>query len=116
MCNEDTSSTPILNKIIFVDHRRYLPMDHPWRKDKRYNGKVEQRHVPRMFSGDDLLKQLEKVEKYIPGKRLSSKKKEQGTSSDVHAKKRLKANMHDRKKQKRAVKTTNWKRKCIFGS
>ncbi|XP_062085595.1 uncharacterized protein LOC133791693 [Humulus lupulus] len=66
--NVDASSFPILGKISYMGHRRFLPLDHPWRKDKRYDGKIENRPPPKLLLEDDILKQLDTVDEFIPGK------------------------------------------------
>ena len=42
VCNEDTSSISVVSKIVYMDHRHFLPVNHSWRKDRRYNGQTEQ--------------------------------------------------------------------------
>ncbi|KAK3219394.1 hypothetical protein Dsin_013364 [Dipteronia sinensis] len=58
VCNGDTSSQPLRNKICYMGHRRYLSLDHPWRKSKKYDGNVETSDLPELLSGEDILKQL----------------------------------------------------------
>ena len=43
ICNEDTTSFRIRDRIAYAGHRRFLHKNHPWRKDKNYDGKIEQR-------------------------------------------------------------------------
>ena len=62
VCNVDTSSFPILGKISYMGHRRYLPLDHPWRKDKGYDGKIENRPPPKLLLEEDILKKLDIVD------------------------------------------------------
>ena len=59
VCNGDTSSQLLRSKICYMGHRRYLSLNHPWRKSKKYDGNVETRDAPEMLSGDDILKQLD---------------------------------------------------------
>jgi hypothetical protein len=47
-------------KYCFMGYRRYLPMDHPFRRNKRkFNGKQELKCAPEVPSGDEILRQLE---------------------------------------------------------
>ena len=68
VCNVDTSSFPILGKISYMEHRRFLRLDHTWRKDKGYDGKIENRPPPKILLEEDILKQLDTVDEFIPGK------------------------------------------------
>jgi hypothetical protein len=92
VCNENTSSHRLRSKICFMGHRRYLPLNHPWRKSKLHDGKWELRPPPKKLSGDDILKQLHAVRYGKPGKHPSNK---------------------DRKR-KRTPDEINWTRKSIF--
>ena len=58
----------VLGKIGYMGHRHFLPLDHPWRKDKGYDGKIENRPPPKLLLEDDILKQLDTVDEFIPGK------------------------------------------------
>ena len=43
-----------------MGHRRYLPMDHPFRRNKRtFDGKQELECASEVPSGDEILRQLE---------------------------------------------------------
>lgn len=60
VCNKDTSYTRLRGKYCFIGHHRYLPMNHPWRKNtKDFNDRREMRQPPRKFSGDDILDQFD---------------------------------------------------------
>nr|XP_043615861.1 uncharacterized protein LOC122587759 [Erigeron canadensis] len=65
-CNEDTPSTRVRGKISYVGHRR-----HKWRMNKNFNGKIETRRPPNDFSENDILSQLNKLPKLMPGKHPS---------------------------------------------
>ena len=68
VCANETSSFRIRSKISFMGHRRYLPPNHPWRKSKEYDGRVENRIPPKTLSGEDILKKLNSIWKGQPGK------------------------------------------------
>ncbi|XP_020271010.1 uncharacterized protein LOC109846198 [Asparagus officinalis] len=68
VCNEDVTSEGLRGKLCFMGARRNLPEDHEWRRSKYFNGLVEDRPPPRLFSGDDILRQLDRVYKARPGK------------------------------------------------
>ena len=54
-CNEDTMSCRVSNKVVYVGHdRRFLNVDHPWRKILDYNGEHETRGPPRQFSQEEI--------------------------------------------------------------
>ncbi|MBV8802557.1 MAG: DUF4218 domain-containing protein [Gammaproteobacteria bacterium] len=78
ICNENTYSNSILDKICFMGHRRYLPKDHHWRKSKKFNGKVECGGPPIEMTGDDILSQLAKLPEMKFGKSLAKKKRKRG--------------------------------------
>jgi hypothetical protein len=47
-------------KYCFMGHRRYLPMDHPFRRNKRtFDDKQKLKCAPEVTSGDEILRQLE---------------------------------------------------------
>ncbi|XP_066353593.1 uncharacterized protein [Miscanthus floridulus] len=66
-CDENPCSCGLRNKIGFLDHRRFLPNDHTWRKNKSFNGRHEKREKPRKFSADEVMARLNEV-CYVPGK------------------------------------------------
>ncbi|KAF5441866.1 hypothetical protein F2P56_037196 [Juglans regia] len=50
-------------KFSYMGHRRFLPMDHRWRKQaSAFDGTKEINHPPIVPNGDDILRQLENVE------------------------------------------------------
>jgi hypothetical protein len=55
------------NKIGFIGHRRFLPSDHPWRKNKSFNGHHENREKPRKFTTDEVMSRVDATS-YVPGK------------------------------------------------
>ncbi|XP_072087746.1 uncharacterized protein [Arachis hypogaea] len=53
-CNDETSSIYLKHshKTVYMDHRRFLPMNHPWRHNKRsFNRKTELRSPPQLLEG-----------------------------------------------------------------
>jgi hypothetical protein len=49
-------------KWCFMGHRRWLPLDHPWRRNKRrFNGAQEMDSPPEVPDGDEIMRQLECV-------------------------------------------------------
>jgi hypothetical protein len=62
VCMHSTRSRWLYNgkKNCYIGHRRYLPMDHPWRRNKRaFDGTQERECAPNVQSADDILGQLE---------------------------------------------------------
>ncbi|KAG6527177.1 hypothetical protein ZIOFF_009271 [Zingiber officinale] len=56
-----------------MSHRRYLPLNHKWRKDKNsFDGTVEMRLPPKSFSGKDILSQVQDLEGIILNYSLSN--------------------------------------------
>ncbi|XP_042441453.1 uncharacterized protein LOC122026804 [Zingiber officinale] len=77
-CNKDTCSMRLTNggKECYMGHRRYLPLNHKWRKDKHsFDGTVEMRLPPKSFSGKDILCQVQDLEGIILGKDTTRKTK-----------------------------------------
>ncbi|RVW66346.1 hypothetical protein CK203_065230 [Vitis vinifera] len=74
VCNEDTSSLGIRSKICYMGHRRFLPLDHGWRRSRQHDGKPEFRPPPRMFSSDEILQQLCCLKHRKPGKTKDTNK------------------------------------------
>jgi len=56
-----------------MGHRRFLPIDHPWRRKKDVFGMTENRAPPKPLSGDDVLFQVQDLEN-IPLTRAPHKK------------------------------------------
>ncbi|XP_042459537.1 uncharacterized protein LOC122043125 [Zingiber officinale] len=67
-CNEETPSKGIRNKIAYIGHRRFLPLNHPMRRSKQFDGKMETRSPPKELTAEDILAQLEHVHVCLPGK------------------------------------------------
>jgi len=77
-CDKDPCSRRIRNKICYIGHRRWLLLDHPWRKRKDFDGQIEKREKPQEFSAEELREQLERVKDVRPGKHPQSNKRKRG--------------------------------------
>ncbi|KAL6323438.1 hypothetical protein AAG906_039008 [Vitis piasezkii] len=51
----------IRSKICYMGHRRFLPLNHSWRRSRQHDGKLEHRPPPKTLSGEDILQQLSHV-------------------------------------------------------
>ena len=57
----------------YMDHHVFLPMDHPWRSNKRsFNGKTEFRPPPAPLKGIDVLNSLRDFENVFGKKKKRS--------------------------------------------
>ncbi|CAN6171423.1 unnamed protein product [Urochloa humidicola] len=74
-CDKGPCSKRIRNKICYIGHRRFLPKDHPWRRKKCFDGRVEERDKPGEFSTEELIEQLERVKDVRPGEHPQNKKR-----------------------------------------
>ena len=57
VCNYETSSMYLKHskKMCYMDHRRFLDPEHPWRLDKRkFNGEIEMGVCPGILTGEDI--------------------------------------------------------------
>ncbi len=81
-CHYETCSQRLNNskKTCYMDHRRFLEMDHPWRHSKRlFHGKVEERSAPTRLSGieiSELLADYKNAFGKMPDKAKKRKKPE----------------------------------------
>ena len=96
-CADKTSSSHVRRGISFMGHHRYLPPNHPWRKRKEYNGKIEMGMPPEILSGDEILERLNSIWKGVPGKNEKVLKIEKR-----------------RMREEGYTNDTNWKRKSIL--
>ncbi|XP_060182289.1 uncharacterized protein LOC132611948 [Lycium barbarum] len=75
-CNYDTCSQYLKHshKMCYMGHRRFLPRDHPLRKDKKsFNGQEEHRPAPTPLSGVELFEELREFNNvYGKGKKKAS--------------------------------------------
>lgn len=71
ICQMDTHYCRLKNgrKCSFMGHRRFLPTDHPWRRNKSsFDGKRELRMAPQRLSGEEVLHVLENLDPIMFGK------------------------------------------------
>ena len=61
-------------KLGYLGHRRYLPMDHPWRKSLDFDGEIEDRDALEKFTLQEVLVELEKVKDVCLGKHGGKRK------------------------------------------
>ncbi|CAL1411660.1 unnamed protein product [Linum trigynum] len=65
VCSKDTKYEWLYNgrKFCYMGHRCWLSNGHRWRKDKdAFDGTIEKRGQPRIFSGDEVLDQVQDLE------------------------------------------------------
>ncbi|XP_016452815.2 uncharacterized protein LOC107777332 [Nicotiana tabacum] len=71
-CNYGTNSRYLKHsrKMCYMDHHVFLPMDHPWRSNKRsFNGKTEFKPPPPLLKGTDVLNDLQIINNVFGKKR-----------------------------------------------
>ncbi|KAL6348147.1 hypothetical protein AAG906_039595 [Vitis piasezkii] len=85
----DCSSFRLQNgrKCCYMGHRRFLPIDHRFRRDKKsFDGNEEHRAAPKQLSGEDVLHQLDGMEHITLGKtsknKMSAKRKREHNICD----------------------------------
>ena len=79
-----------------MGHRRFLPIDHRFRRDKKsFDGNEEHRTAPKQLSGEDVLYQLDGMEHITLGKTLKNK-------------------MSAKRKREHVELEHNWKKKTFF--
>nr|XP_016479230.1 PREDICTED: uncharacterized protein LOC107800549 isoform X1 [Nicotiana tabacum]XP_016479237.1 PREDICTED: uncharacterized protein LOC107800549 isoform X1 [Nicotiana tabacum]XP_016479240.1 PREDICTED: uncharacterized protein LOC107800549 isoform X1 [Nicotiana tabacum]XP_016479244.1 PREDICTED: uncharacterized protein LOC107800549 isoform X1 [Nicotiana tabacum]XP_016479251.1 PREDICTED: uncharacterized protein LOC107800549 isoform X1 [Nicotiana tabacum] len=89
-CHKDAQSVSLRNKLCYMGHRRFLPMDHPWRKNRRLvDGKIEMGVAPNPLTGDEALEQLQSLRNVTYGK---GQKRKRNVPNDAY----------------------NWRKKSIF--
>ena len=96
VCLDETTSLYLNNghKCCYMGHRRFLPIDHKWRREKKqFNGEREHRQPPRTLSGEEVLQQLLRIEQVEFGKA---------------------PDLLQQKKRKRVQNSSNWKKMSIF--
>ncbi|XP_055830880.1 uncharacterized protein LOC129899907 [Solanum dulcamara] len=88
--HKDTQSISLRNKLCYMGHRCFLPMNHPWRKNRMlFDGKVEMGIAPSPLTGDEPLMQLYELGNVSFGK---VQKRKRNVSNNAY----------------------NWKKKSIF--
>ncbi|WMV18529.1 hypothetical protein MTR67_011914 [Solanum verrucosum] len=89
-CHIDTQSISLCNKLCYMGHRRFLPMNHPWRKNRvLFDGKVEMGFAPSPLAGHEALMQIQELGNVSFGK---GKKRKRNVSNNAY----------------------NWRKKSIF--
>jgi hypothetical protein len=64
-CLDDTDAVQLPNnsKIVYMGHHRFLPKDHPYRRNKKdFNGTIEKRLAPKYRDRPTILQELNKLE------------------------------------------------------
>ncbi|XP_074379270.1 uncharacterized protein LOC141720620 [Apium graveolens] len=80
VCNYETSSMYLKHsrKMCYMDHRRFLNTEHPWRLDKRkFNGQIELRDCPKVLTGIDIEELLAGFVNHFRAKKPEKKRKRQ---------------------------------------
>uniref|UniRef100_A0A2N9GCW6 Transposase-associated domain-containing protein n=1 Tax=Fagus sylvatica TaxID=28930 RepID=A0A2N9GCW6_FAGSY len=73
-CNDKPYSESLESKIGYTNHRGYLPVDHPWRKSRAFNGKIEKRKRSLELPVQTIQEQLEKMPGITLGKNPNGKR------------------------------------------
>ena len=69
-CLDDTDAVNLPNnsKIVYMGHHRFLPKDHPYRRNKKsLNGAIEKWGQPKYYDGTEILEEVNKL-KIVLGK------------------------------------------------
>ena len=81
VCNEKTVSRKLKDKIYYMGHRRYLPIDHKWHNSRQHDRSRELGVMPITLTGEKVLMQLEHVSIEKSGKHPSNKDQKRKRSS-----------------------------------
>ena len=73
VCNEETSSKRLRDKICYTGHRCYLPIDHKWCNSRQHDGTREHRLALKLLTSEQILMQLDHVSVQKSGKHPSNK-------------------------------------------
>jgi hypothetical protein len=124
-CMYSTRSTWLKHgkKYCFMGHRRYLPMDHPFRRNRRtFDGKQEFECAPEVPSGEEILTQLQgmvfgdesagKTPKPPPQTKKDRKKNKEKQPKKKPKKKRKRNN--NKNQEEPVAPEVLWKKKSIF--
>ncbi|KAI0519847.1 hypothetical protein KFK09_007308 [Dendrobium nobile] len=87
ICDNETTSQYLRNKICYMGHRRFLPKEHKWRKSRKFNGKHEVRVRPQILSGDEILSEMDSLKDLKFGKHPSYKKRKRNLHESTWTKK-----------------------------
>ncbi|XP_021721140.1 uncharacterized protein LOC110688702 isoform X1 [Chenopodium quinoa] len=80
-CHKETKRTSLLSKGGYLDHRRWLPLDHIWRQDvASFNNKKEKRRSPLPLSGEEVLQHLSRFTPEKFGKNSNKRKRDASNS------------------------------------
>ena len=59
----DTVNLPNNSNIVYMGHRKFLPKDHPYRRNRKdFNGTIEKCLAPKYRDGPAILEELNKLE------------------------------------------------------
>ena len=68
-----------------MGHRRFLPLNHNWRRSRQHDGKPENQPPPKILSGEDILEQLSQVYNCRPSKHINNvDKKRKGGPQELN--------------------------------
>ncbi|XP_042415329.1 uncharacterized protein LOC122004519 [Zingiber officinale] len=84
VCLDETKSQRLRSKICYTCHRRFLNVQHPWRRNKNFNGKVEQEGPPRRLNGYEILAQLNALPQVTFSKDPTLSKKRQRSLDEIN--------------------------------
>ncbi|XP_058207214.1 uncharacterized protein LOC131320516 isoform X1 [Rhododendron vialii] len=74
-CNDNPISQRLIDKIGWVGHRSYLPGNHAWRKDKKFNGFPEYGKKSLELSVEKVMSQLDRLQPVEFGKDTRGRKR-----------------------------------------
>lgn len=73
-CHEDTHSISLWNKLCYMGHHHFLPINHPWhQKWRAFNGKIEDGATSSSLTGDEALRKLQRLSDVNFGKKSKVK-------------------------------------------
>ncbi|XP_021750930.1 uncharacterized protein LOC110716606 isoform X1 [Chenopodium quinoa] len=81
-CQKETKRTSLMSKGCYMCHRRWLPINHKWRKyAKSFDNKKERGHAPVPLTGDEILSCFNRFEQAAFGKVTGQKRKWDASNS-----------------------------------
>ena len=60
----------VKDKNVYFGHRRFLHMNHPMRKNRKFNEKTKKKPPPRRWTTEDILRQISQLSVTLPGKHM----------------------------------------------
>ncbi|XP_055961004.1 uncharacterized protein LOC130014745 [Mercurialis annua] len=92
VCNKWTCLLTLKNgrKQCYMGHHRYLHSQHSWRKNKKFDGKLERRSKLEELTGDEVLRQFEFVPKDLVFGKTPNRKKRVRSPQELNWTKRKK--------------------------